>query len=196
MDDLTESRRSRKPPFWNLVVKTHEHGCWVWQGKRNKGGYGYWGKVLAHRHSWMLANGPIPDGMWILHHCDNRPCVNPAHLYPGTVVENVRDMVSRGRNYVPALKTHCDRGHELSGDNLRLVGVDQRRICRTCDNDRSATRQREDRRARGLRKTRLSDQDKARICELRRDGLAHRRIAVSVGRCLASVQIVLKEAGL
>lgn len=182
--------------FWDHVSKSHEHGCWTWTGPTIKKGYGRWGRVLAHRFSWSLANGPIPDGKWVLHHCDNPPCVNPAHLYIGTVVENVRDMVARGRNHVPELKTHCDKGHKLTGDNLRIFGVDQRRTCRECDNDRSATRQRESRRARGLRKTQLSDHEKTRICELRRGGMVHRGIAVSVGRCLSSVQAVLKEAGL
>lgn len=130
--------------FWDFVEKTHEHGCWTWQGSRDRKGYGRWSRVLTHRHSWSLANGPIPDGLWVLHHCDNPPCVNPRHLYLGTVVENVRDSVARGRNYIPPLSDQCPKGHALEGENLRLVNATTgiKRFCRICDNARSRDRQR------------------------------------------------------
>jgi len=135
--------------FWDYVKKTHDRGCWVWAGSKIRKGYGYWSgggsRGLAHRHSWALQNGPIPDGLWVLHHCDNPPCVNPAHLYLGTVVENVQDAVSRNRLHRPPAKTHCLNGHELAGDNLRIVNTSAegpRRMCRTCDNARSRERQR------------------------------------------------------
>jgi hypothetical protein len=134
--------------FWDFVEKTHEHGCWVWRGHDDVQGYGRWSTKLAHRHSWELANGPIPDGLWALHYCDNPPCVNPRHLYLGTIVENTIDAVTRGRNHIPPLKTHCKKGHALEGDNLRVVGRGQFRVCRTCDNERSRRKQAE------LRKTR------------------------------------------
>jgi hypothetical protein len=54
--------------------------------------------VPAHRAAWMLARGPIPDGLWILHHCDNPPCVNPKHLFLGTQADNHKDMMLKGRN--------------------------------------------------------------------------------------------------
>ncbi|MFA5943197.1 MAG: HNH endonuclease signature motif containing protein [Candidatus Thermoplasmatota archaeon] len=57
--------------------------------------------VKVHRLSWELANGPIPPGLNALHHCDNPPCVNPAHLFLGTQAENVRDMEAKGRAYHP-----------------------------------------------------------------------------------------------
>ena len=53
----------------------------------------------AHRVSWMLAHGPIPQGMFILHRCDNPPCVNPAHLFLGTAMMNVADMEAKGRGH-------------------------------------------------------------------------------------------------
>jgi hypothetical protein len=76
--------------------------CWPWTDSGDKDGYGLlWvGKanVRAHRFSWELANGkPVPEGLWVLHHCDNPPCVNPAHLYIGSAADNNRDRIVRGR---------------------------------------------------------------------------------------------------
>lgn len=75
--------------------------CWLWTGARNSTGYGSILKegktALAHRVSFEIHNGPIKDGMCILHHCDNPWCVNPEHLYEGTKADNARDMVERGR---------------------------------------------------------------------------------------------------
>lgn len=126
--------------FFSLVTRRHAEGCWSWNGPRNRQGYGLWGKKLAHRHSWEIANGAIPDGLWILHHCDNKPCINPAHLYAGTVVENVQDAIDRGRwPSVGSTRTHCTEGHELAGDNLIVIASPAGRPwkrCRICDNER------------------------------------------------------------
>lgn len=95
--------------FWSHVKKdgpipSHcpELGpCWIWTGGTNADGYGRIGragtKILAHRFSWELHNGPVPDGFHVLHHCDNPPCPNPAHLFLGTDADNVHDMLSKGR---------------------------------------------------------------------------------------------------
>ncbi|WP_433078899.1 HNH endonuclease signature motif containing protein [Dactylosporangium sp. CA-052675] len=125
--------------FWSSVRKVHARGCWTFTGPTAGRGHGRWGRVLAHRYSWQLANGPIPPGMWVLHHCDNPPCVNPLHLYLGTIRENTADAVARGRNYIPPRKTRCNHGHPLEGENLRIVQSKEGELrrCRTCDNARS-----------------------------------------------------------
>lgn len=80
-------------------------GCWVWTGTLNTNRYGAicvdrrpW---LAHRLSYHLFVGPIPDGRLVCHHCDNRPCVRPDHLFLGTALDNVRDMIAKGRRVTP-----------------------------------------------------------------------------------------------
>ena len=86
--------------FWAKVQKTD--GCWLWTGAR-KGSenYGFFyteGKQrYAHRVSWEMANGPIPAGMLVCHRCDNPPCVRPDHLFIGTVLDNNRDAIGKGR---------------------------------------------------------------------------------------------------
>lgn len=81
--------------FWNKVLLSD--GCWEWQAYRNSTNYGVRDAVFAHRIAWMLINGPIPDGLWVLHRCDNPPCVRPDHLFLGTAQQNTDDMVSKGR---------------------------------------------------------------------------------------------------
>lgn len=180
--------------FWTHVHKSHEHGCWTWTAKTEPKGYGRWRSTLAHRESWRRASGDIPGGLWVLHHCDNPPCVNPAHLYLGTVVENVRDMIERGRNFIPAPKTHCNRGHELAGENLQIAGRRKQRRCRTCGNERSAERERQKRRQAGVAlANRVSAQELDAMRELRRGGLTYKAIAARTGRGIATVQRLLRE---
>lgn len=102
-----------------------ETGCWNWQGGSTNDGYGLLGSGrdknrLAHRRSYGMFIGPIPEGLQIDHLCKRRSCCNPAHLEAVTTRENMRRIT----------KTHCKRGHPLSGDNLKLVK--KGRSCRAC----------------------------------------------------------------
>jgi len=93
--------------FWEKVqipfYGDFEEDCWIWVGTKTKIGNGYgilWLKdkmVLAHRFSWEIANGSIPLGKYVLHKCDNRSCANPYHLFLGTQVDNINDMVQKNR---------------------------------------------------------------------------------------------------
>lgn|SRR5262249_45026831 len=75
--------------------------CWLWTGSRNNGGYGYmayngWSEG-THRISWIVHRGPIPNGLWVCHHCDVPSCLRPDHLFLGTPQDNVADMIAKGR---------------------------------------------------------------------------------------------------
>lgn len=100
---VTTSLRLR---FEAKVHQASDKDCWAWQGAQ-RNGYGaikHEGKILsAHVVAWVLANGRMPqDGHIICHHCDNRFCVNPSHLYEGTFADNVHDADKRRKFPVPA----------------------------------------------------------------------------------------------
>lgn len=76
-------------------------GCWQWTGATNSTGYGSYGMRNAHRVAFEVYKGPIPDGANVCHTCDNRRCVNPAHLWLGTRSENMKDCSRKGRTVIP-----------------------------------------------------------------------------------------------
>ncbi|MBV6425512.1 MAG: hypothetical protein NAOJABEB_03333 [Steroidobacteraceae bacterium] len=134
----------RIPPaqrFWKHVDTSSD--CWLWTGYRLPAGYGYIGPSirgekhqLAHRVSYELANGPIPDGLVIDHLCRNPPCVNPAHLEAVTHQQNT--LRGNAPSAKLALQTHCKRGHELTEDNIyRDPSHPNQRNCRICRRIRS-----------------------------------------------------------
>lgn len=130
-----------------------DSGCWQWSGTTNGNGYGEvtFGrkeKWLVHRYVYTQLRGAIPAGLVIDHLCRNRRCANPAHLEPVTNAENLRrgdsSLVVRRLAAAARQRTHCKRGHELAGANLRrgVVG----RQCRACANQLEAGRKRRRRR--------------------------------------------------
>lgn len=101
VDSAIRKCKRNKPNFHDNYEKITETGCWIWIGPCFNEGYGWFfvnGKPIgAHRVSWELHNGPIPDGMYVLHTCDVRPCVNPDHLFIGTQKDNIHDAIKKGR---------------------------------------------------------------------------------------------------
>jgi len=135
-------------------VKPQANGCWLWTGTHGtRDGYGKFQpspgqpKVMAHRYSYLINVGPIPDGYQIDHKCHtddlgcpggpdciHRRCVNPTHLEAVTASENTM----RQRHYERS-KTECPKGHPYEGGNL-IAGSDGRRRCRECDRARKRKR--------------------------------------------------------
>ena len=135
MPGINWNRRRKRGPlsarFWLSVLLTP--GCWKWTGVKTGTGYG---RILdgekglcAHRVSYELMYGPIPPGMIIDHLCRNRACVRPDHLEIVTHKENILRGI--GPTAVNAQKTHCPKGHPLSGANLHL-DTNGWRVCREC----------------------------------------------------------------
>lgn len=124
--------------FWRHVQKTEK--CWLWTAQVSWRGYGRFrvldgprGTMMAHRFSYQLLIGPIPRGLTLDHLCREKRCVNPEHLEVVTLRENIL----RG-NSLPAInarKTHCKRGHCLSGKNVVITTAGYRN-CRECNNER------------------------------------------------------------
>ena len=113
-DERFKTRRN--DPFWRLINNTHiQDGCWEWQGYRNPLGYGRMRKDgkkhLAHRISYTLFVGEIPEGKMLCHKCDNPSCVNPDHLFVGTNQDNVSDCIAKGR-HKGALNSPFVKGHQ------------------------------------------------------------------------------------
>lgn len=129
--------------FWSKVRKTD--GCWLWIGGKGHNGYGTLyvagaanRQMKAHRLSWRIHFGTIPGGLWVLHHCDNPPCVRPDHLFLGNRSDNMKDAGRKGRvcTIGKSRLTHCKRGHSFGEQGNTRIGRDGYRHCRACERAR------------------------------------------------------------
>jgi hypothetical protein len=101
-------------------------GCWLWTGRLSDDGYGvmwlhrqFW---LAHRYSYTYHRGPIPAGLCVLHSCDAPACVNPAHFFIGTQLDNISDMIAKGRLVPPAAASgHRNPSAKLTAEQVASI---------------------------------------------------------------------------
>lgn len=126
-----------KERFMAKISPEPMSGCWLWDAQTNHSGYGLiWtrgrqGKaVRAHRVSYELFKGPIDDGLFVCHKCDTPQCVNPDHLFLGRDIDNIHDMVSKGRHWM-ASRTMCKNGlHPVTEENT--YRFKSGKTCRLC----------------------------------------------------------------
>ncbi len=108
--------------FWSKVDKRGPDECFEWTAAHDSHGYGQIDKVGTHRVAWELAHGPIPDGLYVCHHCDNPGCVNPAHLFLGTQKDNIHDALGKGRLKSPFGKSgEKNLNAKLTNDHVYLI---------------------------------------------------------------------------
>lgn len=140
-DPLTPAKKGRpaeapEPRFWAKVTKTET--CWLWTGSSTKAGYGQFTvnrkTIMAHRYSYELVNGPIPEGLHMDHLCKVTSCVNPAHLEAVTPYVNL--MRADNPSAINKRRTKCKNGHPLSGDNL-AIRKNGNRKCIACEKARN-----------------------------------------------------------
>jgi hypothetical protein len=112
--------------FWSKVERRGDDECWPWTAYRNHTGYGvlsnpgkHQGTTLAHRFSFELHVGPVPDGLCVLHRCDNPPCCNPKHFFLGTRDDNNKDRTLKGRGRAPRGPAHAKA--KLTEEDVRQI---------------------------------------------------------------------------
>lgn len=146
---ITDAVRAR---FWAKVNCKTKSECWEFLAFKDKDGYGRFSiggnDMSAQRAAWIVAVGPIPKGMHVLHDCDNPPCCNPAHLFLGTHTDNMSDARRKkrwskkrpsitGDNSPKRRMAHCKHGHLYDAENTAW-SKQGHRICRTCVREATA----------------------------------------------------------
>lgn len=177
--------RTAAKRFSTKYIVDAKSGCWLWQASCTDRGYGFFtmypkqkGRTnaeLAHRASWILHVGEIPDGKLVCHHCDTPSCVNPGHLFVGSSQDNNDDMMAKGRSRLIGrpMQDACKRGHILSGTNLVILNTGKR-LCRWCrqarDREYKSVQRAGDRGAynAGMRAYRQKRKSEGRPCPLTR----------------------------
>lgn len=116
--------------FIEQYIPVTESGCWLWTGAKARGDYGVINKdnklVRAHRVSYMLFKGKIPDGLMVLHKCDIPDCVNPEHLFLGTAMDNTHDMIKKGRQSVMKGENHYKS--ILNRDDIKIIRNSHKKV--------------------------------------------------------------------
>lgn len=166
--------------FWRSVDKTDADGCWLWRCVSGK--YGQFTvngrNIGAHRASWAMHFGPIPDGVFVCHRCDNPRCVRPDHLFLGTHGDNMADMVAKGRAAIGARNASVARPEMLARGDRNGARVHPERLA---TGDRNGQRLHPERTARGERQgsARLTE---AAVVEIRQAvGVPQRALARKYG---------------
>ena len=139
--------------FWSRVSKVDGDGCWEWTACRFTKGYGKVflpnsGRFLegAHRVAWTLTSGPIPNGLWVLHKCDNRACCRPDHLFLGTSADNIADMIAKGRSRLDSFNNLPRPSRKFTNEQASVIrqrvasGEAMRALARELGVDRSTIR--------------------------------------------------------
>lgn len=125
MSTFTPEQKSR---FSAKTVPEPNTGCLLWEGYANEDGYGTFrvGPTMtkAHRFAWVVENGPIPEGIKVLHKCDTPACCNPSHLFLGSQADNVKDMRAKGRDV--QLRGLSHGRAKLSDEDINSIRLDPR----------------------------------------------------------------------
>ena len=177
--DSEAAEKEAKNWFLARVQPDPATGCWLWQGARDHRGYGFFSyrgkKCRASRFSWWHLRGPFDLKLSICHKCDNPPCVNPEHLFPGSQSENMKDAVAKGRcgRAIHKRREYCAKGlHEMTPENSKRAYPG--RQCRECYNEARRIRKRKGREAldRLMEKGKsMKDHDLESIASVMREGL-------------------------
>lgn len=122
-------RHNGPPPtpeerFWRKVDQRGADECWPWLGSTTRGyGHARLGDRVqrAHRLAYELTHGELPSGLYVLHHCDNPPCCNPAHLYLGTQAQNVRDRETRQRSGGVKMRGESNPSARLTWEQVEYI---------------------------------------------------------------------------